>query len=405
LIITLRGTLYANLIVDTIGIVLMLLINASSKHSHKTRLVSERMFLSIIRMEMFMCIVDMITYIVDGIDRPYGRFLSYASNTTLIFCTSIFIYMFAIYADCKINNDRLRSFKFYATFAIPLFVVFCFGIINLFYPIIFKISADNIYSRMPAFILAWVIDFFYFFYSVYENYKNKRTSQKYRFFSLYMVTFMTLSAAIVQGFIYGVSLIYIAIAVALVNIYFNLQNESSYIDTLSGLYNRQFFNNYLANAIKSSKGQGSIDMLLGTNKTDKILACIILDIDKFKDINDNFGHIEGDKAICEVGNIIMKSTDAATMCARYGGDEFIIVDYIDDEKELDIIEDNIKRECEVFNESVNAGKLPYEFMINVSMGKAIFDEEKDTPESFLKRIDKNMYSEKRKRKAETENRT
>lgn len=57
----------------------------------------------------------------------------------------------------------------------------------------------------------------------------------------------------------------------------------------------------------------------------KLLSVEILDIDYFKEYNDNYGHQAGDECICEVAKAIMAMQNEQIFCARYGGDEFIII--------------------------------------------------------------------------------
>lgn len=96
-------------------------------------------------------------------------------------------------------------------------------------------------------------------------------------------------------------------------------------DFLTGLYNRRYFFES-GNAI-----------LKKSIRTDTNLALAMFDIDKFKNINDTYGHEVGDISICEVGDIIHKYLRGSDLVARFGGEEFcILIDGIsfDDTKKL-----------------------------------------------------------------------
>ncbi len=89
--------------------------------------------------------------------------------------------------------------------------------------------------------------------------------------------------------------------------------QNSLIDTLTGSYNREFFNEHIHKIIESHQKQNY--------KT----GIIMLDIDLFKDVNDTYGHDVGDTILKQVSNILknhIRSTDAII---RWGGDEFIII--------------------------------------------------------------------------------
>ena len=85
-------------------------------------------------------------------------------------------------------------------------------------------------------------------------------------------------------------------------------------DTLTGLYNRQYFDNALdLQWDLASRSQSSLSILF-------------LDLDFFKRINDEYGHIIGDKALCHAANIMRETAKRKSdMIARYGGEEFAII--------------------------------------------------------------------------------
>lgn len=95
-------------------------------------------------------------------------------------------------------------------------------------------------------------------------------------------------------------------------------------DFLTGLYNRRYFFES-GNAI-----------LKKSIRTQSNLALAMFDIDKFKRINDTYGHEVGDIAICEVGNVLNKYLRSSDLIARFGGEEFCIlidnISYEDAEK-------------------------------------------------------------------------
>lgn len=87
----------------------------------------------------------------------------------------------------------------------------------------------------------------------------------------------------------------------------------SIIDPLTGLYNRRFLDANLNRMIEDSVGK------------QKDLTILIFDIDNFKQINDTYGHIQGDTVLKKAANLIKSRLRVADSCARYGGDEFVIV--------------------------------------------------------------------------------
>ena len=105
----------------------------------------------------------------------------------------------------------------------------------------------------------------------------------------------------------------IAVAIENAELYRNLELAAE-TDSLTGLYNRDSFYNRV---VKSSKER-------------KYYAIVMIDIDNFKSINDEYGHYAGDIVIKKTAQIIMDNIRERDIAARYGGEEIIL--YIDNEQ-------------------------------------------------------------------------
>ncbi len=84
-------------------------------------------------------------------------------------------------------------------------------------------------------------------------------------------------------------------------------------DRLTGLFNRGHFDRALGRAMERS------------NRDGQALSLAILDVDHFKQINDQYGHALGDRALCEVATRLERSMRRTDVVARYGGEEFVIL--------------------------------------------------------------------------------
>ncbi len=122
------------------------------------------------------------------------------------------------------------------------------------------------------------------------------------------------------------------------------------------------------------------------------LAILMLDIDYFKNYNDTYGHLEGDKVLSAMGRVIkgcLRTTDSAY---RYGGEEFIVILPETESQEAEIVADRIRRniEEEIFQprENMTAG-------ITVSIGITEYKAKEELP-IFIKRVDTALYESKQK---------
>ncbi len=89
--------------------------------------------------------------------------------------------------------------------------------------------------------------------------------------------------------------------------------KSSVTDSLSGLYNSGYFHEFLQKDLARA------------NRNKYSLSVLVIDMDGFKQINDNYGHLAGDRVINELGKAIKDNIRVMDVAARYGGDEFALV--------------------------------------------------------------------------------
>jgi diguanylate cyclase (GGDEF)-like protein/PAS domain S-box-containing protein len=158
--------------------------------------------------------------------------------------------------------------------------------------------------------------------------------------------------------------------------------KKAFTDSLTGLPNRQLFNDRLKHAIDNA------------NRNNTIVGVLLLDIDEFKDVNDSLGHQAGDRILQFVAERISKSIRKSDTLARLGGDEFvIIVEAPQDINNLCIIADKIIADF----------MTPYalegaEFHLGVSIGITVYPETGETAEILLKNADLAMYESKQQGK-------
>lgn len=151
-------------------------------------------------------------------------------------------------------------------------------------------------------------------------------------------------------------------------------------DALTGVYNRGYLKEALADEISD-----------GVLKQ-RAMGILFLDIDKFKSVNDVFGHQAGDAAICTVANVLKKTTRPTDIVIRYGGDEFVAL-------LRNLTEDNCRKAAERIRVAVSSAQVAEwpEVNITTSIG-ALFltphDLENCDPESLLSAADHAMYQAK-----------
>jgi diguanylate cyclase (GGDEF)-like protein len=152
------------------------------------------------------------------------------------------------------------------------------------------------------------------------------------------------------------------------------RNEEIFIDPLSNLYNRRYLDFWIYHEIKRAERFSSKFSLL------------LIDIDYFKQINDKYGHLEGDMIIREFSEFIIRNIREVDIPIRYGGDEFIVIFPVTDKESLKIIVERIYKNLEVT-----------EFKgikITISSGIAEFPTDGETWEELFSYADKGLYKAK-----------
>ena len=175
---------------------------------------------------------------------------------------------------------------------------------------------------------------------------------------------------LLQTLIYGVSLGWCCAAIGLAALYMSMQNELAYRDALTGLYNRH----YMDFTLSSWHGNSGI----------------MIDLDFFKDINDRYGHSQGDEALKDMANILREAGPENSIAIRFAGDEFILLLPTDREDQIRSVEEKITAVAETFNRT---GHRPYQ--LSVSMGHAVYNQ--SSSDKFLESIDHAMYANKQRR--------
>jgi diguanylate cyclase len=154
--------------------------------------------------------------------------------------------------------------------------------------------------------------------------------------------------------------------------------DMSIHDSLTGLYNRHFLEEYQSIVLSAAK------------RENQKAAFMLLDLDHFKKINDTYGHGVGDLVLAETSRILKESTRKHEAAFRLGGDEFLLIlPVIESIEFLRIIKEKLKKRFE--QELCIAD---YHIKTTLSIGCAMFPEDGEDIDTLLHMADRQMYLEK-----------
>jgi len=155
--------------------------------------------------------------------------------------------------------------------------------------------------------------------------------------------------------------------------------EQSIRDSLTGLYNRRHFEEALARE------------LIIHQRTKREVSLVIADVDRFKSINDEFGHPAGDEVLREVAQVIRSHSRTSDIFCRYGGEEFILV--MPGMPQAAAVERAELLRAEISCKTVHYGRA--EIAVTASFGVASFPQDGLHSGDLITAADKAMYAAKR----------
>jgi diguanylate cyclase (GGDEF)-like protein len=176
-----------------------------------------------------------------------------------------------------------------------------------------------------------------------------------------------------------------SVALAFENVrLFQKTRELSITDEVTPLYNFRYFHQILDRELKL------------VDRYKSVLSLVFVDLDRFKPINDQYGHLRGSRTLREVGFLIRAAVRETDYPARYGGDEFVVVLPQTDRAAAQGMAEKLRSLIEghtfLQEEGINA-------RLGVSLGVAAYPTEAHTKESLIRLADKRMYDDKAERKA------
>jgi len=163
-----------------------------------------------------------------------------------------------------------------------------------------------------------------------------------------------------------------------------IEKKLSYLadhDSITGSYNRHYFTRTAKQEIDRSRRYGHT------------IGFMMLDIDRFKEINDRFGHQQGDRILKKVALFLKNQLRTVDKVIRYGGDEFLIV-LPESREELESVKERLIRQLK----KLNIDEIMTGFPLSLSIGTALWKPDKtESLEDILSLADRRMYQEKRKK--------
>lgn len=271
-------------------------------------------------------------------------------------------------------NKKYRIFAF-----IPVIILVLLTVLSYQNHLLFYIDADNVYHRGPAYSFQLILAYGYVIFTAVKTYflslKAEDYHKKIELRTLSTFIIPTIITGFLQVFFPRYPILCVGNTFGILYIYLTLQEQLVSIDALTQLNNRNQLFQYLSVKLRHPSENSSIYLFM-------------LDVNKFKLINDQYGHTEGDRALQLVADCLKKTCNQKNFfISRYGGDEFTIVGELSEDKQVNEVAERIQ-------EAISQIKTPYP--LSLSIGYAKYSSELKTQQEFIALADKELYKAKEK---------
>lgn len=356
--------------------VLIILYGSMSVHRERQN-YSAKLFRGIIAANMWILLVDFIQVSIDRIDRPELRYLNLALCVAIYVIGTLLPLLWFRYVDYAIHKDSVQIRKFRLILWAPFLVNAVLSALSPFFGWYFTVDQANVYSRGSLFYLSAAFTYGYLIAATISIIKNRSNIRKANYLPTLLFVVPPAIGGLFQILFYGILLIWPMVTLSVLMVFVFVQFERANTDYLTGLYNRREYESYLRGLDRRKKKLG-------------MLAGVIVDLDRFKSINDLFGHEMGDLALQQASDLIRDAFSSGDFIARIGGDEFAILYFVEKESHAIAKVEDLKDAVAAFNKS----RL-FEFDLEISIGADIYRKDQDESiAKFMKRLDDRMYQAK-----------
>jgi len=353
---------------------MLLILYLSIKIKEDAISTSSQLFEKLIWITVFMLLMEIVSWQFDQKNGTFNWYANYISNMIFAWLSPLITCVWASYIDYHMfrSYERLKKRWFYLQ---PMMINTILIVINLFTPLLFSVSPDNVYSRESFMWLIVLINGTVLVYKWVDAYRYRHKINKDIVIAMLIYLILPSVAAIVQIMVYGIYILWPTMAMTIVISYIYLETISTSKDYLTKLMTRERVDNHARFLMSSWQPFG--------------LA--IFDLNNFKGINDTYGHVLGDEALKVFSKALKSCFDQSSIIGRYGGDEFILLMEGYSEAEFDAKCANLKL---MVADAIDHLKFP--FKIEYSYGFHLWDAAQNiTYEALIHQADEKMYAQKK----------
>jgi diguanylate cyclase (GGDEF)-like protein len=302
----------------------------------------------------------------------------------LIVCSS---YFWFVYCEVLQRDKAMFTKKWMFIASIPIIVTVVLIVTASFTGLVFHFDENNHIHYGPFYAVLLLVPFGYMLYSSAKGFYKAFTQGRYLDHMVYLTIgifpLIPIITGVLQAIFMYIPFMCYGASFSILMIYLTTLENLISMDSLTQVNNRNQMHKYLLRKMKNPSPNLSLYLM-------------IIDIDHFRDINDTFGHMEGDRVLVRVANAMKDACIAHRnrfFVSRFGGDEFIVIAETEYKGEVNWLSEKIRSNVKLYNDKAD---VPYN--LSVCVGIAEYDYANPVPiPSLIARADTDLYHKKHAR--------
>ena len=376
--------IYAIMYMEINVISIMLVFYIHQKNAGLTQMVAQRNFTMALDAEIFFFLSDMLyVLMVQGL-MPYTPALAILFKSGYFISTALMCFFWFVYFEYLQDSPFVQNRKNVLISSALVWLMGVLLIVNVFTGVCFGINKDGQYERGPLFIALYLLSYPYVIFTclraLLKSFRKKYYSQRKMLLRLAFFPVLPAIAGVIQFIHPRLPVACLALSFATLVMYMEWTEQMISVDPLTHLGNRKNLEYHY-------------DQWRGNKEEHASLYLLMIDANKFKSINDTYGHVQGDLALIRIADamrLALRGHNRRFNIARYGGDEFAILVWSEDEKDIVALKTRIADELARLNKEADS---PYDLTVSIGAHKALADMPIKT---LIEKADELLYEEKKK---------
>ena len=323
---------------------------------------------------------DMIWVISDGAGDMLSVAANWISNAVSFSLFAIACLIWFMYSETLQGSRLLTTRSRVVLLTLPTVLVVVLAFTSYWTHTLFYIEAQGIYRRGFAYMIQPIVSYCYVIFTSLHAFVHSQRVESLQKKTIYRTLAFFAIPALVGGtfqVVFSVPGLCVGIMISILSLYVVYQEQLISTDPLTGLNNRNRFETYI------------LSLFSNVDQADDVYL-LMMDADGFKQINDRYGHVEGDHAL-QVISAALKGvcSPSGGFIARYGGDEFVVL-------QKGATEHDVVCLCSAINDELARAEVPY--ALRMSIGYAHVGAGVDTWQDLLRAADAELYRVKAEKK-------